>query len=152
MEGGIVAATETDTHRSITQEEPRWKLAAAGVVTALLLIVLLSELQRNWAYPSSGDPNSEAHLIWSALLAAVAAFACAQYPVLGLWAGGTLAAVVTIGLVFGGPEDAFGSPGIADPQGVVRWAAHHVPVVVAAGSGLAAACASRVHPSARSEP
>lgn len=151
MEGGIVAAAEADTERSTTHGKSRLKIAAAGVTVALLLIILMSELQRNWAYlDSGGKPNSEAHLIWIAALAAVAAFAGGRYPVLGVWAGGTLAAVVAIGLVLGGPEDAFGSPGIADPQAVVRWAAHHVPIVVAAGSGLAAACVSRVRPRAGS--
>lgn len=102
MEGSILATINTD--RSTTRARPRWGVAATGVVTALLAVVLLLELQNNWSFYTTGDPNSEALLLWTAVMAAVAAFVSGRFPVWGLWAGGTLACLVVLGLLLGGPQ------------------------------------------------
>ncbi len=149
MEGSILATINTD--RSTTRARPRWGVAATGVVTALLAVVLLLELQNNWSFYTTGDPNGEALLIWTAVMAAVAAFVSGRFPVWGLWAGGTLACLVVLGLLLGGPQDSLppSSPGIQDPQGSAIWAAHQFPVVAAAGSALASAGASLTRPRRR---
>ncbi|WNB85770.1 hypothetical protein [Cellulomonas sp. ATA003] len=151
MEGGTVTATRTDTERLTRRGRPRWKVVAAGVVVALLLVVLMNELERNWVSFSVGEPYNEGYLVWTAVMAAVAAFVGARFPALGMWAGGTLACLVAAGLLLGEPNDALAAASsvLSDPVGVVRWAAHHFPIVVAAGSALAAAGASRGRPRSR---
>lgn len=122
-----------------------------GVVTALVVVVLLLQLRNNTLFYGTSDPNSEVPLIWTAVMAAVAAFSSGRFPVWGLWAGGTLACVVVLGLLFGGPQDLLppSSLGIQDPQGFAIWAAHQSPVVAAAASALASAGASLRRPRRR---
>lgn len=126
-----MAITETGTDHLTAQGRPRWQVRVAGVAVALLWVVLMYELQQNWSLLPLREPHSEGFLIWSAVVAALAAFIGTRYRTLGLWAGGTLACLVVVGLLLGGPDDAFagGPPSIWGEGGLIRWAAHHVPLV-----------------------
>ncbi len=130
---------------------PRWKVAAVGVALASLVVVVANELARNWVYFAAFVPYTEKDLVGTASAGALAALLGARFPGVGLWAGGALACVVAVGWVISGPQEALGlaSPGLLDPRALVVWAAHDLPIVVAAGGALAAASGSRLHARSR---